>query len=135
MDLDAAIKSHGGRLTEIEVFIADIKKMMSGGGEGKGSSTDDHGELLVEIEDALPEIRKAIADTVTLADDIAAIRKDLAPALAWIAEQQKKDAVPKEVDTAAKPADPDKPLEHIADVEASLDAEADERSESEKASG
>lgn len=113
-----------------------------------------------ELDAAMPQIRKTIADMVTVADDIAKIKETLAPALEWIAGQQKAIDAAKavedqkaaeaakaqreaEADRAAKAAaekppetpaaDPAKPLEHIAEVEASLDAGAEPaaRSESE----
>ena len=42
-----------------------------------------------EFEAALPDLRKAIADVAVVIDDVGKIKADLAPVLAWIAEQQK----------------------------------------------
>jgi uncharacterized protein YoxC len=126
-----------------------------------------------ELDQVMPQIHKLIADAGTLAADIASIKETLAPALEWIAEQQKaidtakaeedkkaeeaaaaqkrdeaEDAAKKAAEEAAaktaaeKPpetpaASADKPLEHIAEVEASIgaDGQVAERSDSEHTNG
>lgn len=138
-----------------------------------------------DLETLLPQLRKAVSDTVVIAgdveevkslvlpalakietmkpdieavaSDIAEIKGTLGPALAWIAEQQKAveaakvadaknavevakahaehaDKAPAEKPAETHAADPAKPLEHVAEVEASLDAPA-ARSESETTTG
>lgn len=96
-----------------------------------------------ELEEAMPEIRKAIADASALAADIASIKETMAPALEWIAEQQKAIAEAKAaeqqkadegvkaqqlLDEAAKtaaetniaPAVEEKPLAHLAEAESAI---------------
>jgi len=106
MDLDASLKSHGNRLTEIESFVESVKAMIAGSGSNAGQAPRDIDELMSfksEFEAALPDLRKAVADTAALVDDVAAIKNDLAPALEWIAEQQKAAEAVKAA-AAAEPA-------------------------------
>lgn len=92
MDLDASLKKHGSRLDEIEQFVGHIKGMMSGADENVARATDQVDGLLafkVSFEKALPDLEKAIKDVAVVVDDVGKIKADLAPVLAWIAEQQK----------------------------------------------
>lgn len=76
-----------------------------------------------ELEAAMPAIRKGAADAASLADDIAAIKEALGPALAWIAEQQKSaEAAKADADGGAADA-ADKP-EEVASVDAPQPEEA-----------
>jgi hypothetical protein len=73
-------------------------------------------DAMSEVMELKPEFEKAIAD-------MAKLREELAPVIAWVQAQQKAAA---EVTTdkveEPKAPDPDKPLEHLAEVEASLEA-------------
>ena len=92
MDLDATLAKHGNRLGEIESFVEHIKGLMSGADGNVEKATDQIDQLLAfksMVEDVLPMMEKAVMDVNVIAGDIAAIKTQLEPALAWIAEQQK----------------------------------------------
>lgn len=92
MDIDVM----GKHIHSLLAFKDKLEGMMKGADGNASKPSDDLGELLVEVEGALPEIRKAIADAAVLADDVAAIKKDLAPVLEWIAKHQEALAAAKE---------------------------------------
>jgi peptidoglycan hydrolase CwlO-like protein len=94
MDLDATLMTHGTRLKEIESFVERVKALMSGADENVSRASDQLDGLLAfksEVEGMLPMIEKAVNDVSAVTADLAAIKQDLAPALAWIAERQKAD--------------------------------------------
>lgn len=92
MDLDASLKKHGSRLDEIEKFVELVKGLMGGADDHVDKAADQLDEILAfksMVEGLLPMIEKAVMDVGAVAADLAAIKQELAPALAWIAEQQK----------------------------------------------
>jgi hypothetical protein len=87
MDLDATLKKHDTRLGDIESFIEHIKGLMSGADGNVEKESDTLDQLVAfksMFEGMLPQIEKTFMDVLTVTGDIDAIRKDLAPALAWI---------------------------------------------------
>lgn len=105
MDLDASLKKHGTRLDSIESFIEHVKSLGPGAGDAAKLSGDVDEFLTSKrvFEKTLPDFEKAIADVAVVVDDVGKIKADLAPVLAWIAEQQK---AAEELKAAHKPADP-----------------------------
>lgn len=152
MDLDVLAKNAQTLLTfkgELETLLPQLRKAVSDFAIVSGEIEGVRAILMPaigKIEEMKPDIEGVVAD-------IAEIKETLGPALAWIAEQQKAVEAAKAADAqnaveVAKAhaehaekapaethaADPAKPLEHIAEVEASLD-EPVARSESETTTG
>lgn len=101
MDIDAIGKHVSGLLA----FKERIEAMIAGGPPSDGRSPrDDLDELMSfrrDFEDALPDIRKLITDVSSVVDDLAAVKKQLEPVLAWVAERQSKEAAEKTLDDLA----------------------------------
>lgn len=100
MDIDAM----GTHIHCLLAFKDKIEGMMSGADGNVSRATDQLDGLLAfksMFEGALPLIEKTISDVAVVVDDIAAIKKDLAPVLAWIAEQQKAAEAAKAADAEA----------------------------------
>jgi ABC-type transporter Mla subunit MlaD len=150
MDLDVM----GKHIHSLLAFKGELEKMMEGSGGNVEKATDQLDQLMQfksTVEASMPDIGKMVQDISTVVDDIAKVKTDLAPVLEWIAAKQKAEedlkAARAETDkalakaAAEKPPEPpaataDEPLEHIAEVEASIgDAQPAERSESEHTPG
>lgn len=153
MDIDVM----GKHIHSLLAFKGELEKMMEGSGGNVEKATDQLDQLMQfksTVEASMPDIGKMVQDISTVVDDIAKVKTDLAPVLEWIAAQQKaidaakaeeakkaEEAAAAKAAAAEKPPEPpaapaDKPLEHIAEVEASIgDAQPAERSESEQTPG
>lgn len=156
MDLDVLAKNAQSLLAfkaELEPLLPQLRKAVSDVTVVAGEIEDVHSLLMPALE----KLEAMKPDIEAVASDIAEIKATLGPALAWIAEQQNAVETAKAADAqnavevakahaeqaekapAEKPAeshaaDPAKPLEHIAEVEASLH-EPTARSESEITTG
>jgi len=139
MDIDVI----GKHVTGLLAFKNKIEALIEGGDEHvdrASAQLDDLLQFKSMVEGALPDLRKAIGDIGLLTADIAKLREDFAPVIAYVEAQKsakaRQSTEPAEKTEGAAPADPDHPLEHIAEVESSIpDADASQRSESEKGSG
>lgn len=132
MDLDASIKSHSGRLAEIESFVEGLKAMMTGASDHVDHASETVDDLLAfkaQVQGMLPMLEKTAGDVSLVVADLSALKEQLGPALEWIAEQQKtatlesQNHVSGNIHAGEKPSDipdTDKPLEHLAEVESDL---------------
>ena len=90
MDIDAMGKHIHGLLA----FKDKIEAMI------EGANVDG---FMAEFNAAIPLMMKAASDVAVVIADLDAIKKELRPALAWIAEQQQKKTT-NDALTAAEPA-------------------------------
>lgn len=124
MDLDVLEKNGRAVLAfkgELETLLPQLHKAITDVVVVSG----DIDEVRAILTPALSKIEAMKPDIEAVISDIAEIKETLGPALAWIAEQQKaidaaKAAPPAEKPAETHPADPTKPLEHIAEVEAGM---------------
>lgn len=115
MDLDVM----GKHVTGLLAFRQKIEDMIAGASEAKSDAGDTVAELIsfkASFEKALPELEKAIADVAVVVDDLGNLKSDLAPVLAWVAEQQKAAAEAKEKAEADEKLKAETTAKHEADT-------------------
>lgn len=90
MDLDSKLMSHGKRLGEMEAFVERMKALVTGAGDNVAKASDDLSGLMqfkADVEKALPNLPKILADAETVLADLKALRAAFAPTFEWVQKQ------------------------------------------------
>src|SRR5216684_8078589 len=90
MDIDVMGK-HIHSLLAFKEMVEGMMKGADGNVEKASETLDRLVGFAAAVEATMPEISKAVSDVSIVVADVEAIKKDLGPALEWIAARQKAD--------------------------------------------